>query len=131
MLYGVKLPGQESRSFRADRIIAANVTSQAFLPRFLIDFTLPAVGNETASEETIEQYVTMDQAAAMVNKSKKTLERYLGEEKMPQPEVEGGGGKAHEWKWSTLRPWLEQTFGKVLPTRLPSRLPVLADTNGH
>jgi hypothetical protein len=68
-----------------------------------------------------EQYVTLDQAAGFVNRGKKTLERYLKKEKMPQPDVEGGGGRPHEWIWSTLRPWLEKTFGKSLPERLPSR----------
>ena len=38
VLYGVKLPSNETRSFRTDRIIAVNVTSQAFAPRFSIDF---------------------------------------------------------------------------------------------
>ncbi len=38
VLYGVKLPSNETRSFRTDRIIAVNVTSQAFTPRFSIDF---------------------------------------------------------------------------------------------
>jgi hypothetical protein len=73
-----------------------------------------------------EQYVTLDQAAALVNRSKKTLERYLRSPKseakrMPEPDVEGGGGEPHEWKWSTIRPWLEATFGKELPALLPSR----------
>jgi predicted nucleotidyltransferase component of viral defense system len=38
VLYGVKLPTNETRSFRTDRIIAVNVTGQAFTPRFAIDF---------------------------------------------------------------------------------------------
>jgi hypothetical protein len=53
-----------------------------------------------------EQYVTLDQAASLVNRSKKTLERYLRDPKsgMPRPDVEGGGGKPHEWRWPALRP---------------------------
>jgi hypothetical protein len=66
-----------------------------------------------------EQYVTMDQAAAIVNRSKSTLERLR--EKMPDPDVEGGGGKSHEWRWSRIRPWLEREFGKLLPVKFPSR----------
>jgi hypothetical protein len=77
-------------------------------------------------EPPADQYVTLDQAAALVNRRKKTLERYLRQPKseaarMPEPDVEGTGGKPHEWKWSNLRPWLEKTFGKQLPGRLPSR----------
>lgn len=73
-----------------------------------------------------DDYVTLDQAAGLVNRSKKTLERYLnhpkqGQERMPQPDVEGTGGKPHEWKWSALRPWLERNFERPLPERLPSR----------
>jgi predicted nucleotidyltransferase component of viral defense system len=41
LLYGVKLPTNETRSFRTDRIISTTVTEQAFTPRFSIDF-LPA-----------------------------------------------------------------------------------------
>jgi hypothetical protein len=74
--------------------------------------------SETNDSEELEQYVTMDQAAACVNRSKKTLERHL-KKGMPKPDVEGGGGRPHEWKWSTLRPWLERTFGKSLPQRFP------------
>jgi hypothetical protein len=83
-------------------------------------------GTTWHDETTPEQYVTLDQAAALVNRSKKTLERYLRNPKskaaqMPAPDVEGFGGKPHEWRWGTLRPWLEKTFGKKLPERLPSR----------
>lgn len=67
------------------------------------------------------QYVNLDRAAALVHKSKKTLERYKNEQDsdMPEPAVEGGGGKAAEWEWGTLRPWLEKTFNRKLPERFP------------
>lgn len=38
VIYGVKLPTIETRSFRTDRIINAAVTEQAFTPRYSIDF---------------------------------------------------------------------------------------------
>jgi hypothetical protein len=71
-----------------------------------------------------ERYVTLDQAAALVNRDKKTLERYLHDPKyqkheMPQPDVEGGAGRPHEWRWSRLRPWLEETFKRDLPEHFP------------
>jgi hypothetical protein len=77
-------------------------------------------------EDETRQYITLDQAAALINRKKKTLERYLNDPsykkfQMPQPEVEGGGGKPHEWLWSTLRPWLESTFARKLPERFPRR----------
>jgi hypothetical protein len=59
-----------------------------------------------------DQYVTLDQAAAMVHRSKRTLERYKSRKSdpLPDPDISGGGGRADEWKWSTMRPWLERAF---------------------
>jgi hypothetical protein len=70
-----------------------------------------------------EQYVTLDQAAALVNRCKKTLERRVNRHgsEAPPPDVLGGGGRPHEWRWSTLRPWLERAYGRQLPERIPSR----------
>jgi hypothetical protein len=70
------------------------------------------------AEPTEVQYVTLDQAAARVNRSKRTLEKRL--KKMPDPDVVGTGGKPHEWLWSRLRPWLEKEFGKIIPERFPT-----------
>jgi hypothetical protein len=82
---------------------------------------LRLLNNSPASDEP--QYVTLDQAAARVNRHKKTLERRVNRKgsDAPPPDVEGGGGKPHEWRWSTLRPWLEKEFGRKLPDRIPSR----------
>ncbi|MCA9070450.1 MAG: hypothetical protein KDA84_16070, partial [Planctomycetaceae bacterium] len=62
---------------------------------------------------------------AVVPKSKRILERYKNDPKrksfnMTQPSVVGGGGKADEWEWTEIRPWLEETFGKKLPERFPT-----------
>lgn len=67
----------------------------------------------------LADYIDLDQAAALVNRSKKTLARALKTNKMPQPDVEGGGGKKHEWAYAKLRPWLESTYGRMLPERPP------------
>ncbi len=77
-------------------------------------------GEASDSEDVggADNYITLDQAAAVVGRSKRTLERYL--ENMPTPDVEGGGGKPHEWKWSTLRPWLMENFDRDLPERFPA-----------
>jgi hypothetical protein len=85
--------------------------------------SLKGVIAEQLPSDEEEQYVTLDQAAAWVNRSKKTLERAVNKEgsDAPPPDVEGGGGRAHEWRWSTLRPWLERTYNKILPERPPSR----------
>jgi hypothetical protein len=77
------------------------------------------------SASSVDQYVTLDQAAAMVNRTKKTLMRYLNDPKykkhrMPKPDVKGGEGKPHEWRWTRLRPFLEKHFNRRLPERFPS-----------
>ena len=80
--------------------------------------------SENIVAETAERIFADLADAQTVNRDKKTLERYLNDPKykkhgMPAPDVEGGGGKPHEWKWSTLRPWLERTFKRPLPERFP------------
>jgi len=69
------------------------------------------------------QYVTLDQVAAIVNRSKRTLEKLIGRKKNPFPDsdVPGGGGKANEWNWAKLRAWLEAEYRKQLPPTFPSR----------
>jgi hypothetical protein len=68
------------------------------------------------------QYVTLDQIAAYVKYSKRTLERAKSRKKnpLPLPAIDGGGGKRDEWLWHEVRPWLEQEYGKRLPERFPS-----------
>jgi hypothetical protein len=67
-------------------------------------------------------YVTLDKMAAMVDRSKRTLEKLQTRQQtpLPAPDVEGGGGRPHEWKWSNIRLWLEKEFGRVMPEQFPS-----------
>jgi hypothetical protein len=55
----------------------------------------------------------------MVNKTKSTLEKRAKKRPMPVPTIKGGKGKAAEWEWSMLRPWLEAEFDRKLPERFP------------
>jgi hypothetical protein len=64
--------------------------------------------------------VDLDQAAAAVHTSKRTLERHKTEGTLPEPVVEGGGGKPALYDWKIMRPWLMKTFGVVLPERFPA-----------
>lgn len=64
-----------------------------------------------------DEFVTLDQAAAVVARSKRSLERRLPQ--MPPPHVQGGGGKASLWKWKELRPWLQREYRPDLPERFP------------
>jgi hypothetical protein len=63
--------------------------------------------------------VTLSQAAAIVNKSKRALEHYKTRGEFPAPDIKGGGGKADLWNWKTLHPWLEERFGMKLPETFP------------
>jgi hypothetical protein len=63
------------------------------------------------------QVVTLDQIAARMRMSKRSLERYKKE--MPPPVMRGRRGRTSRWVWADVRPWLEQTFGCVLPERFP------------
>ena len=71
-----------------------------------------------------DQYVTLDQMAALVNKHKRTLENRKSRQKNPLPfaDVEGAGGTTAEWLYAKIRPWLEAEFNKLLPERLPDNL---------
>ena len=74
--------------------------------------------NFVDAKETPPSYVTLLQAAAMVNKTKSTLERK--KPRLPKPDVKGGEGKADEWLWDNLRPALEKEFGRKLPAEFPA-----------
>jgi hypothetical protein len=63
--------------------------------------------------------VNLDEAAAMVKRSKRTLEHYKSKPSFPQPTVEGGGGRPDLWDWKAMRLWLEQEFGMNLPEDFP------------
>ena len=80
--------------------------------------TAPASKPEAQAE--LPDLVTLTQAAAMVHRNKRTLERYKTKGTLPAPAVEGGGGKPDLYDWSVLRPWLEQTFGIKLPETHPA-----------
>ena len=71
-----------------------------------------------------DQYVTLDQMAALVKKHKRTLENRKSRQKNPLPfaDVEGAGGTTAEWLYAKIRPWLEAEFKKFLPERLPDNL---------
>jgi hypothetical protein len=75
--------------------------------------------NSAMPKQRVEALITLDQAAAVVHRSKRTLQRYLT--KMPDPRVPGGGGRPSLWAWSELRLWLQKTFLIDLPEEFPGR----------
>ena len=58
----------------------------------------------------VPDYITLTQAAGMVKKGKRTLERYKTKGTLPPPVVEGGAGRADLYDWAVMRPWLADTF---------------------
>lgn len=79
---------------------------------------------EESADGEYKQYVTLDQAAAIVGRAKKTVERAIARDlDAPAPNIEGGGGNRHEWIWSEIRVWLEKKYGRRLPERYPSLQP--------
>lgn len=68
----------------------------------------------------LDDIATLDQAAALAGLSKRTLERHLQDGKLPEPDIRGGGGKAHRWYWRTLRPALEKIADRSLPKKFPA-----------
>lgn len=65
------------------------------------------------------QYVSLQQMAEYCKVSKRTVERWKTGGKLPFPDIEGGGGRADNWKWEAVRPTLEQLTGRVMPERFP------------
>ncbi len=72
-----------------------------------------------AAEDAIDDLVTLDQVAPLVGQSKRTLERYLKQGLIPEPDFRGGSGKAHKWLWGSLRPALAEFAGRELPEKFP------------
>jgi hypothetical protein len=83
-----------------------------------------ALGDGKLPEDTAElpDLVTLDQAAAVVHISKRTLERYKTGGALPDPIREGGGGKPALYDWKIMGPWLTKTFGINLPEKFPANL---------
>jgi hypothetical protein len=77
----------------------------------------PAPKPEAPAE--LPDLVTLDQAAAAVHQRKRALEHYKNKG-MPDPLVEGGGGRTAKWDWQIIRPWLESQFGIRLPETYPA-----------
>jgi len=68
-------------------------------------------------------YVTLLQCAGIINKGKRTLERWKQiDTKFPTPEIIGETGGADEWSWATIRPYLEVKANRKLPEIFPAHV---------
>ena len=68
----------------------------------------------------LDDLVTLSQVAPLAGRGKRTLERYLRDGKLPEPDVPGGNGAPHRWYWRTIRPALEKMGRRILPARFPA-----------
>lgn len=73
---------------------------------------------EEASPQ-LDELVTLSQVAPLTGRKKRTLERYLADGKLPDPDFRGGEGKSHKWYWKTLEPALSKLCNRILPPRFP------------
>jgi hypothetical protein len=62
--------------------------------------------------------VNLDQLGAMVRLSKRTMERYV--KCMPPPVIPASVRRGAFWDWPSVRPWMEQEFGMILPPVFPT-----------
>lgn len=68
-------------------------------------------------------FVTLLQCSAIIQRSKKTLERRKKDDPaFPMPDTIGGEGQPDEWRWSTIRPYLESLSGRSLPEIFPGHI---------
>jgi hypothetical protein len=70
-----------------------------------------------------KRLVTLREMAALVNRTKKTLEKLKSRASnpLPKPDIPGGRGRPDEWLWDRVRPWLQEQFKRNLPRELPRR----------
>lgn len=112
--------------FDARRIVIADLTDAiaVFTRRIQTELSInyPGTSSFTARLEVAEELselVTLDQVAPLTGLSKRTLERYVQDGRIPQPDVPGGGGRAHKWYWNAIGPALSKVTNKPLPDRFP------------
>jgi hypothetical protein len=87
--------------------------------------TATAVAAGTPAASAAPQYVTLSDIRTFLRVSKSKTKRWKTRpiNPMPPPDVHGGAGKADEWVWSKIRPWLETETDRKLPERFPSQFP--------
>jgi hypothetical protein len=77
-------------------------------------------GHDMEAPAELPDLVTLNQAAAIVHCSKRTMERHRDTGKLPVPIRKGKNGKAHLYDWKSLRSALEELFDMNLPEKFPA-----------
>jgi hypothetical protein len=93
---------------------------EAFLDLFrnLRNQVLKHYDKVMTAQDDFPVLVTLDQIAATVSMSKRSLERLKKE--MPPPDYKPRkSGEAARWLWSKVRPWLKKRFGRRVPVKYP------------
>ncbi len=76
----------------------------------------PGMGGASDGSDVL---VTLSEAALIARIPKRSLEK----KQLPVPDLPGGKGKAHRWRWSRLRPALELYATRQIPERYPTFIP--------
>lgn len=116
--YGGKLPALDARKHWSELTTACRHERDGRKARRMANRLIEWGQTEITRLET-EDLVTLKQAAAMVSRSSRTLERLKRKRGFPRPKVLGGGGKPHEYAWGEMRPFLEQEYKRSLPEQFP------------
>jgi hypothetical protein len=92
--------------------------------RVALVLTLAELKNGQTTETAPEGTVDLDQIAALCKLKKASMKPYKNrrDDPLPDPDIEGGGGKRAFWFWSTVRPWIVRNFPSYpVPRPCPSR----------
>lgn len=85
--------------------------------------TKPQTVVDSGDDAVQVDHVTLRQCAAIIQKGKRTLENWKRDDpEFPCANVIGGIGKADEWLWSEIRPYLERKSKRPLPATFPGHL---------
>jgi hypothetical protein len=98
------------------RVLLAEV--EAKLEHLPASKTMLRADSAASTAPEIPDYVTLLQVAAMMKRTKKTLELRKAKRTLPPPAVEGGWGRADLYDWAVMRTWLADEFNFPLD-RLP------------
>ncbi len=115
-------PG-EIREIRTKDSAESEISDYYDPPGALLDLIYARAGvqsGKTDPDGGVEQFVTLLQMATIVGKSKRTLTRLYETGILPAPDIQGGDGQAHEWRWSVAKPILASKYNRQLPDDFPA-----------
>ena len=111
-----------------DRVLVEQIREELSLLRREVELLTSQLSRKPEQDSYEEDFlVTLSQAAALVQRSPRTLQHYVAHpiHPLPLPEVRGESGRPNEYKWSEVRPWLEKVFKRNVRLSPPTLRRVL------